>query len=186
MPSGCADITAPVSGILNLQSGGSIGLWQSYFGDGLTYYGLDVNPYCQVWPLLAVLGNARWLGSSWNSPFLVVWTQRFKRFTPYTIAIRSTNSRLTTQELFNNPPRVNIMLGDQGDRGFWQRFREQVAEANVKFDIILDDGEQKHCWTMPCPSTVTRRICHACTSCSALPGAILQRCTGVSRLTICC
>jgi hypothetical protein len=31
-----------------LQSGGSIGIWQKYFGTGLTMYGMDINPYCKV------------------------------------------------------------------------------------------------------------------------------------------
>lgn len=35
-----------------LQSGGSIGIWQKYFGTGLTMYGMDINPYCKVKPLI--------------------------------------------------------------------------------------------------------------------------------------
>lgn len=31
-----------------LQSGGTIGMWQSYFGDArLTYYGVDIDGYCR-------------------------------------------------------------------------------------------------------------------------------------------
>ena len=33
---------------MTLQSGGSIGIWQKYFGTGLTMYGMDINPYCKV------------------------------------------------------------------------------------------------------------------------------------------
>jgi hypothetical protein len=31
-----------------LQSGGSIEMWHSYFGPGLTMYGIDINPYCKA------------------------------------------------------------------------------------------------------------------------------------------
>ena len=34
--------------MLCLQSGGSIEMWHSYFGPGLTMYGIDINPYCKV------------------------------------------------------------------------------------------------------------------------------------------
>lgn len=32
----------------HLQSGGSIEMWHSYFGPGLTMYGIDINPYCKA------------------------------------------------------------------------------------------------------------------------------------------
>ena len=54
---------------------------------------------------------------------------------------------MTAQELFHDPPKVNIVLGDQGSRDFWQRFREQMSALNVTFDIILDDGDCGHCQT---------------------------------------
>lgn len=44
------------------------------------------------------------------------------------------------QELFHNPPRVRILIGDQGSRDWWADFRKQAATANLTFDIILDDG----------------------------------------------
>jgi hypothetical protein len=44
------------------------------------------------------------------------------------------------QELFNDPPRTNIYVGDQSDREGWARFRRQMAEKGVSFDVILDDG----------------------------------------------
>jgi hypothetical protein len=33
---------------IGVQSGGSIGMWQNYFGPGLVYYGVDINPYTKV------------------------------------------------------------------------------------------------------------------------------------------
>lgn len=76
---------------IGVQSGGTIGLWQSYFGDAsLTYYGVDIDAYCR--------------------------------------------------ELFDQPPRVNIVIGDQADPAFWQ----EVAQLNPGgFDVILDDGGHK-------------------------------------------
>jgi hypothetical protein len=32
---------------IGIQSGGTIPMWQAYFGEGLTYYGADLNPYCK-------------------------------------------------------------------------------------------------------------------------------------------
>ena len=32
--------------------------------------------------------------------------------------------------------RTKVFIGDQGDRGFWQRFREEVKDI----DIVIDDG----------------------------------------------
>ena len=46
-----------------------------------------------------------------------------------------------SQELFNDPPRTNIYVGDQSDREGWARFRKQMADKGVSFDVILDDGE---------------------------------------------
>lgn len=31
-------------------------------------------------------------------------------------------------------------MGDQSDREGWARFRRQMAEKGVSFDVILDDG----------------------------------------------
>jgi hypothetical protein len=55
-----------------------------------------------------------------------------------------------SQELFHAPPGVNIVLGNQGSRDFWQSFHQQTAEANVTFDIILDDGEHGILWALTC------------------------------------
>ncbi len=33
---------------VSLQSGGTIEMWQKYFGAGLRMYGVDINPYCRV------------------------------------------------------------------------------------------------------------------------------------------
>jgi len=32
---------------IEVQSGGSTYMWQDYFGKGLDYYGLDINPNCK-------------------------------------------------------------------------------------------------------------------------------------------
>lgn len=33
---------------VSLQSGGTIEMWQKYFGAGLRMNGVDINPYCRV------------------------------------------------------------------------------------------------------------------------------------------
>lgn len=40
---GCCSIASVAA-----QSGGTISLWQQYLGDHLTFYGVDINPYCKV------------------------------------------------------------------------------------------------------------------------------------------
>ncbi len=35
-----------LKGTAGVQSGGSIGMWQQYFGPGLQYYGVDINYLC--------------------------------------------------------------------------------------------------------------------------------------------
>ena len=39
-------LTKSGPGTAGVQSGGSIGMWQQYFGDGLHYYGVDINYLC--------------------------------------------------------------------------------------------------------------------------------------------
>jgi hypothetical protein len=41
------------------------------------------------------------------------------------------------RELFADPPRVNVLIGDQGSQAFWKRVADEHADG---FDIILDDG----------------------------------------------
>ena len=56
------------------------------------------------------------------------------------MVFQTPNSKPYAQELFNDPPRTNIYVGDQSDREGWARFRRQMAEEGVSFDVILDDG----------------------------------------------
>tara|TARA_R110000787_G_scaffold84079_16_gene180503 strand:- start:2894 stop:3727 length:834 start_codon:yes stop_codon:yes gene_type:complete len=65
-------------------SGGSIGMWQDYFGDGCQFHGIDILASCK------------------------------------------------TYENEN----VRIHIGDQGDRSFWKRMRQEIPAI----DIIIDDG----------------------------------------------
>jgi hypothetical protein len=46
------------------------------------------------------------------------------------------------RELFANPPRVTVLIGDQGNTTFWKQVAEQHADG---FDIILDDGGAASC-----------------------------------------
>lgn len=46
----------------------------------------------------------------------------------------------TSQELFEDPPRVNIFIADQSDREMWRAFRKQMRRDKIFFDVILDDG----------------------------------------------
>lgn len=41
------------------------------------------------------------------------------------------------RELFADPPRVHIVLGDQGNASFWKDVEQQFPDG---FDVILDDG----------------------------------------------
>jgi 23S rRNA U2552 (ribose-2'-O)-methylase RlmE/FtsJ len=65
-------------------SGGSLPMWQSYFGPRARIYGVDIEPACT-----AYAGDG-----------------------------------------------VEVFIGDQGDRRFWQTFREQVPRV----DVLIDDG----------------------------------------------
>jgi hypothetical protein len=96
---------------------------------------------------------------------------------------KSTNRRLTAQELFHDPPKVHIVLGDQGSRDFWQRFREQMSTLNVTFDVILDDGDCGQCQTRRVGWLVMCTVRRACTACMVVP----YRSTNgaVAGLTIC-
>lgn len=35
-----------------------------------------------------------------------------------------------------NDPRINVVIGDQGDAAFWDKF----LETNIKIDVFIDDG----------------------------------------------
>jgi hypothetical protein len=65
-------------------SGGSLEMWQNYFGPSCKIYGVDIEPGCKVY---------------------------------------ETDS-------------VRVFIGDQADRVFWKRFREEVPAL----DIVIDDG----------------------------------------------
>jgi hypothetical protein len=65
-------------------SGGSLEMWQNYFGPDCKIYGVDIEPRCKAY---------------------------------------ETES-------------VRVFIGDQSDRGFWKRFREEVPAL----DIVIDDG----------------------------------------------
>jgi hypothetical protein len=68
-------------------SGGSLGMWRSYFGAQCHIYGVDIQPEC-----LAYQADA-----------------------------------------------VTVVIGDQGDRRFWNRFKAE----NPPLDIIIDDGSHR-------------------------------------------
>jgi hypothetical protein len=72
---------------IGVQSGGSTDMWKTYFGPGLRYYGVDINPY--------------------------------------------------TKALFDSPPSVQIFVGSQSNRTFWQK---DVLPSVPHVDIVLDDG----------------------------------------------
>lgn len=69
---------------IGIYSGGSLEMWQNYFGPGCKIYGVDIEPRCKAY---------------------------------------ETES-------------VRVFLGDQADRMFWKRFREEVPAL----DIVIDDG----------------------------------------------
>lgn len=69
---------------IGIYSGGSLGMWQNYFGPDCQIIGMDIEPACR--------------------------------------AYASKN--------------IQVEIGDQADRKFWQQFREKVPPV----DIIIDDG----------------------------------------------
>jgi SAM-dependent methyltransferase len=69
---------------IGIYSGGSLEMWQSYFGPGCKIYGVDIEPRCKVYETVS----------------------------------------------------VRVFIGDQADRAFWKRFREEVPAI----DIVIDDG----------------------------------------------
>jgi hypothetical protein len=69
---------------IGIYSGGSLEMWQNYFGSGCKIYGVDIEPRCKAY---------------------------------------ETES-------------VRVFIGDQGDRSFWKRFKQEVPVL----DIVIDDG----------------------------------------------
>jgi SAM-dependent methyltransferase len=75
---------APTIVEIGIYSGGSLPMWQHYFGPGTQVVGIDIEPACKAYEREG----------------------------------------------------VRVFIGDQADRSFWARFREQVP----KVDILIDDG----------------------------------------------
>jgi SAM-dependent methyltransferase len=75
---------APTIVEIGIYSGGSLPMWQHYFGPGTQVVGIDIEPACKVY----------------------------------------------------ERDGVRVFIGDQTDRNFWARFRDQVP----KIDILIDDG----------------------------------------------
>jgi SAM-dependent methyltransferase len=75
---------APTIVEIGIYSGGSLPMWQHYFGPGTQVVGIDIEPACRVYEREG----------------------------------------------------VRVFIGDQADRSFWARFREEVP----KVDILIDDG----------------------------------------------
>src|SRR5450432_150132 len=75
------DITLVEVGVY---SGGSMPMWQEYFGPGCRVHGIDIQPECKAY----------------------------------------------------ENDRTKIHIGDQSDRDFWRRFRDDVPSV----DILIDDG----------------------------------------------
>ncbi len=65
-------------------SGGSLGMWQNYFGENSFIHGVDIEEACKVY----------------------------------------------------ESEKIAIHIGDQGDRNFWKKFKQE----NKRADIIIDDG----------------------------------------------
>jgi hypothetical protein len=69
---------------VGIYSGGSLEMWQSYFGPRSKIYGVDIEPACKAY----------------------------------------------------ESDSVRVYIGDQADRGFWRRFKQEVPVV----DIVIDDG----------------------------------------------
>jgi hypothetical protein len=69
---------------IGIYSGGSLGMWKSYFGADCTVYGVDIEESCRAYEAQG----------------------------------------------------VRVFIGDQADRNFWRRFKQNAP----KIDIVIDDG----------------------------------------------
>jgi hypothetical protein len=69
---------------IGIYSGGSLGMWKSYFGAGCTVYGVDIEESCRAYEAQG----------------------------------------------------VRVFIGDQADRAFWRRFKQEAP----KIDLVIDDG----------------------------------------------
>jgi hypothetical protein len=69
---------------IGIYSGGSLEMWQNYFGPRCKIYGIDIEPACKAY----------------------------------------------------ESDSVRVYIGDQADRGFWRRFKQEVPVV----DIVIDDG----------------------------------------------
>ena len=69
---------------VGVYSGGSLGMWASYFGEKATVHGVDIQEACRIY----------------------------------------------------EADRVHIHVGDQADRAFWKRFKDEVPFI----DVLIDDG----------------------------------------------
>jgi hypothetical protein len=69
---------------IGVYSGGSLEMWQNYFGSRARIYGVDIEPRCKAY----------------------------------------------------ESESVRVFLGDQADRSFWKRFKQEVPVL----DIVIDDG----------------------------------------------
>jgi hypothetical protein len=69
---------------VGVYSGGSLEMWQHYFGEGATIHGVDIQEACRMY----------------------------------------------------EADGVHVHVGDQGDRAFWERFKQDVPFV----DVLIDDG----------------------------------------------
>jgi hypothetical protein len=69
---------------VGIYSGGSLGMWRSYFGSKACVYGVDIEPACRAY----------------------------------------------------EEDGINVFIGDQADRAFWDTFKRAVP----RLDVVIDDG----------------------------------------------
>jgi hypothetical protein len=97
---------------IGIQSGGSIELWKAYFGPGLHYYGVDINPYTK--PLFEAAGPPSvkvFVGSQSNRTF---WRE----------------------EVMPHVPKLDILLDDGGHTMEQQIITFEDMYRHVKLDGV--------------------------------------------------
>ena len=120
-------------GTAGVQSGGSIGMWQQYFGEGLQYHGVDINYLCAELfdglPGEAI--NNTWAESASHCRFVktqpVIYQDEGHALTSVMPCI--------VLSRFHGAG-VRVTIGDQANKTFWEDF---LANSPT-FDIVIDDG----------------------------------------------
>ena len=105
-------------------------MWQKYFGDQLTFHGMDINPYCKVTRqqglILAIAGPL-------TQPICASCVKPGRTLDPQLLVdsarMGEACGAVRMQELFEDPPTVTILIADQGIPRLLARVPQSDAPA---------------------------------------------------------